>query len=113
MFCPKCGQPNKDNSPTCGTCGYVMPFRDDPGKSLEGIVPVNTSGWAIAAGYLGLFSVLALPAPFALICGIIALRKLKGAPGVRGHVRAWLGIILGAVCTCLYLWVIIASAMGK
>jgi hypothetical protein len=80
---------------------------------LTGIVPVNTSGWAIAAGYLGLFSLLAVPGPFALACGIIALRQLRKEPGRRGHVRAWVGIVLGALGTvalCCSIIAIVASA---
>jgi hypothetical protein len=89
-----------------------MPAQAAPPSGLEGIAPVNTSIWAIAAGYLGLFSVLGLPAPFALVCGIVALRKLKAAPGLRGKVRAWLGIILGALCTVLYVFGIVAASIS-
>jgi hypothetical protein len=90
-----------------------MPSTADPLKSLEGIVPVNTSGWAIAAGYLGLFSLLGLPGPFAIACGIVALVRLRKQPGVRGHVRAWIGILLGGLGTASLLLIMIASAAGK
>ena len=42
---------------------------DDAGIRL--LIPVGRSAWAIASGYLGLFAVLLLPAPFALIVSII------------------------------------------
>ena len=38
---------------------------DDAGMRL--LLPVGRSGWAIAAGYLGLFSLAVIPAPIALV----------------------------------------------
>ncbi len=38
---------------------------DDP--AMRWILPVGRSGWAIAAGYLGLFSVLGVFGPFAIV----------------------------------------------
>ena len=38
------------------------------------LLPVGRSVWAIAAGYLGLFAVLCVPAPLALLISIIAIR---------------------------------------
>jgi sugar phosphate permease len=52
------------------------------------VLPVNTSGLSIIAGYLGLISVLVFPAPFALLLGIIALVQLKKKPKLHGHGRA-------------------------
>jgi len=66
---------------------------------MEMVLPLNVSGWAIAAGYLGLFAVLVLPAPFALGCGIMAIRDLKKHPTRRGRVRAWLGVVMGGLFT--------------
>ena len=43
------------------------------------LLPVGRSGWAIAAGYLGLISVLAFPGPFAMIAGILAIRDTCAA----------------------------------
>ncbi len=108
MFCPKCGETNKSNAANCIKCGYVLPVGVGGADSLTGILPTHTSGWAVAAGYLGLFSVLGFAAPFALVCGIIALRKLKQNPGLRGHVRAWIGIILGALGCVVLVGIIVA-----
>ena len=33
--------------------------------AMRMLLPVGRSGWAIAAGYLGLFSLIVLPAPYA------------------------------------------------
>jgi hypothetical protein len=67
--------------------------------ALGFLVPINTSIWAIAAGYLGLLAPIfgCLPAPFAILCGVLALRELRRKPGMRGHVRAIMGIILGSL----------------
>lgn len=65
------------------------------------LVPVGRSAWAIAAGYLALFSVLVVFAPFVLLCGIMALRAIKKNPGLGGKGRAWFGIVAGGVVTGL------------
>lgn len=106
MFCPTCGAQAIDGANNCTACGKPLPHKlppDNQLKALEPVLPVNTSVWAIAAGYLGLFSVLMFPAPFALATGILALRSLKRNPGLRGHVRAWLGIVLGLLFTILFV----------
>lgn len=63
------------------------------------MIPVGRSGWAIAAGYLGLFSVLGVFAPFAVACGVMGLRAIKKTPGLGGKGRAWFGIIAGGLMT--------------
>jgi uncharacterized RDD family membrane protein YckC len=44
------------------------------------VLPVGRSAWAIAAGYLGLVSVLVLPAPLALFTGILEIRDIRRHP---------------------------------
>ena len=66
---------------------------------LRFVIPVNPSVWAVAAGYLGLFSVLCVFGPFALFAGIMGLRDIKNNPGKTGKGRAWFGIVMGAVGT--------------
>ncbi|MBC8112990.1 MAG: DUF4190 domain-containing protein [Candidatus Saccharimonas sp.] len=72
---------------------------DDP--LMRFLLPVGRSGWAIAAGYLGLFSVLCLPAPFALLAGILAVREIRANPNKTGMGRAVFGIVMGALGTLL------------
>jgi hypothetical protein len=74
---------------------------DDAG--LQYIVPVNTNVLAIAAGYLGLVSVLCAPAPFALVVGILALRSLKRNPKQHGKGRAIFGVVMGGLFTAVIL----------
>jgi hypothetical protein len=61
------------------------------------VLPVGTSLWAIASGYLGLFSVLCLPAPLALLTGILALVEIRRNPLKHGMGRAIFGIIMGTL----------------
>jgi hypothetical protein len=68
-------------------------------RAMEAILPVNRSGLAIAAGYAGLFSILLVFAPIALVLGVLALRDLSSKPTVAGRGRAWFGIVAGALGT--------------
>jgi uncharacterized RDD family membrane protein YckC len=77
------------------------------------LIPRNRSGWCIAAGYLGLFAVLGLPAPFALAAGLIGLRDLRRHPGLGGRGRALFGIIMGALFSLLFLVAIVLSVVGS
>lgn len=100
MFCPKCGTRNDDKAVRCISCQAVIqtiPPRmgDDP--TMRILLPVGRSGWAIAAGYAGLFSFLILPAPLALILGIIAIFHLKKRRDLHGMGRAVFGIVMGAL----------------
>ena len=69
--------------------------RDDDDESgddgMQYVIPINTSGLAIAAGYVGLISVLCFPAPFALILGILAAAAAEAEPEAArqgaGHLR--------------------------
>lgn len=61
------------------------------------LLPVGRSGWAIAAGYLGLFAVLVVPAPLALITGIVAVQDIKSHPERHGMGRAIFGIVMGTL----------------
>lgn len=68
------------------------------------VAPMHTSGWAVASGYLGLFSVLLVFAPFALLTGILAMRDLTANPGKTGRGRAIFGIIMGVFGTLILMY---------
>ena len=70
------------------------------------LLPVGRSGLAIAAGYAGLFALLILPAPLALVLGVLAVRDIKQHPHKRGMGRAMLGIVTGALGTALLAWLV-------
>lgn len=59
------------------------------------LLPVGRSGWAIAAGYLGLISVIPIFSPLAIIFSAIAMWHLKKHPDKHGWGRAIFGMIMG------------------
>jgi hypothetical protein len=83
--------------------GYATPTPYVPGPSLgdnagaRWLLPVGRSGWAIAAGYLGLLSFLVVPGPFAIICSIIAIRDIRKHPDRHGMGRAIFGLVTGII----------------
>jgi hypothetical protein len=83
---------------------------DDPGMRL--LLPVGRSLWAIASGYLGLLSVLCLPAPFALFTGLMAVREIRQNPKKHGMGRAVFGIIMGGIGTLLLCLFLVLAAVG-
>jgi hypothetical protein len=90
--------------------GYVhTPVSAGPDPSLKLLLPIGRSGWAIAAGYLGLVSVLLVFAPFALITGLLGLRAIRARPELWGRGRAWFGVIMGTVFTALLVVVLVAA----
>ena len=87
---------------------------DDGGDAgLHYVIPVNTSGLAIAAGYVGLISVLCFPAPIALILGILALNQLKKKPKLHGKGRAIFAIVMGAIFTLVPVAILVMAALGR
>jgi uncharacterized protein DUF4190/uncharacterized protein DUF4339 len=81
---------------------------DDTGMRM--LLPVGRSGWAIAAGYLGLFSLIVLPAPIALIVSIVALwdirRSKSSSHPKHGMGRAIFGLVMGILGTAIILFFI-------
>lgn len=82
---------------------------DDP--MMRMLLPVGRSGWAIAAGYLGLLSFLFFPAPVSLVVGFVALRDLKQHPEKHGLGRTWFGIVMGALGTIALIFGIAIAMM--
>lgn len=82
---------------------------DDP--AMRWVLPVGQSAWSIAAGYLGLISLGAcFLGPFAILCGIIAIRELRGNPRLSGWGRAIVGLVLGSLGTLGFILMIITIA---
>ena len=79
------------------TLASQFPPPPDLGQSagMRMLLPVGRSGLAIAAGYLGLFSFLVIPAPFALVVSMLAIRDIKRNPHIHGMGRAIFGLIMG------------------
>lgn len=80
------------------------------------LIPVGRCGWAIAAGYLGLFSLVILPAPFALGASILAIRQIRKSAGterpLHGMGRAIFGLVMGTLGT-LVLLLFVASFVAR
>ena len=74
---------------------------DDAGIRM--LLPVGRSGLAIAAGYLGLFSIIILPAPICLIVSILAIRDIRkhrhDPHPKHGMGRAIFGLVMGLLGT--------------
>jgi len=129
--CPHCGRqtlvPEQyiGQSGPCVGCGrtvtvYVPGMPPPRGPAYEPIgenavirmlIPVGRSGWAIAAGYAGLFAMLFFPAPIALVLGIIAIRDIKKHPKRHGMGRAVFGLVMGILFTIALGFALVAGAI--
>ena len=85
-----------------------QPQRLGDDAAMRMLLPVGRSAWAIAAGYLGLFSLIVLPAPLALIVSIIALwdiHRSRSSPHPKhGTGRAIFGLVMGTLGTLVILF---------
>lgn len=97
--------------------GYASPAPYAGGQASLGqdpaarwLLPVGRSGWAIAAGYLGLLSFIVFPAPLALICAILAIRDIRRHPDRHGMGRAIFGLIMGVLGTIALAFMLVAIA---
>lgn len=79
------------------------------------LLPVGRSGWAIAAGYLGLISLIILPAPFALIVSLIAIWHIRQSRltsrRLHGMGRAIFGLIMGVLGTAVLIYFVVRWAL--
>lgn len=105
---PGLGNPPVQPGPIEGHA--VQSVQDD--LAMRMILPVGRCPWAIAAGYLGLFSILLVPAPLALACGIVAVIRIRTTPGLHGMGRAIFGIIMGGLGTAFGILALIGAAVG-
>lgn len=92
---PRAGVPSQPSGP--GALGYV--------------VPVGVEPCSLAAGYLGLFSLLGgCAAPFALGFAVAGLVRLRTRPHLRGHVRCAIGILGGLLGAAIFVLILIARS---
>lgn len=77
---------------------------------MRWLLPVGRSGLAIAAGYVGLLSFLLIPAPFALVLGILAIRDIQAHPTKHGMGRAVFGVVAGALGTAGGVAILVANS---
>jgi hypothetical protein len=79
---------------------------------VRALLPVGRSPMAIIAGYLGLVSILLIPAPFALITGILAVMDIRKNPKTHGMGRAIFGIVIGGIFTLVLLVALMGFAFA-
>lgn len=88
---------------------------DDAG--IRFLIPVGRSGWAIAAGYLGLFSLVLIPAPISVIVSIIAIRDIRRskltAKVKHGMGRAIFGLVMGILGTLALGVIVVSNVVAK
>jgi len=84
------------------------PAGDDAALGL--LVPMGPqSALAIIAGYCGLFSILLIPAPLAVLFGVLGLRDIAAHPEKKGKGRAITGIVLGSLVMAAVLLFVVVS----
>lgn len=107
VFCTQCGAQMGMADSACARCGWKVPRKptpgDDPGMRM--LLPVGRSPLAIVSGYLGLISILLIPAPFALLTGILAMMDIKKHPEKHGMGRAIFGMVMGGLFSLALLMV--------
>jgi hypothetical protein len=69
------------------------------GSVAHWLLPTGRSGLAVAAGYLGLLSLIPIIAPFSVGVGVAAVVHLRRNPSRGGRGRAWFGVVAGALGT--------------
>ena len=88
---------------------YAGPLPVEPGTGpdagMRWLLPVGRSGWAIAAGYLGLLSVTGCVGPVALVVSLVAVRDLRRHPHLHGMGRAIFGLVMGGLGTLALVWI--------
>ena len=113
MYCIQCGTQFIEGARFCANCGWSPKPKGQRLEQIEDelklVLPMATPFTAIIAGYLGLLSLLLIPAPFAVIFGVVGLVQIQRRERSYGKVRCWVGILLGGAGTLLLGWVILQS----
>lgn len=79
---------------------------------VRALLPIGRSGFAIAAGYLGLFSLIPFVGVLAIAFGLLAIRHIRRNPQRHGMGRAIFGIAAGAVTLLAYGYLFLGASFG-
>lgn len=112
MFCSNCGAQINDKAVICVKCGVMVQKASQDVAENAGmrmLLPIGRSGWAIAAGYCGLLSIIPFVGVLAIVFGILALRDIEAHPEKHGAGRAWFGIITGIIFSIITLLIFASS----
>lgn len=122
MFCTDCGH-QAESFEVCPNCGVPseLYFKNKLKETLPGemqgnmryMIPCGRPFSALAAGYLGLLSVIPIFAPFAILTGVLGLKAIKKDSSLTGSVRCWFGIIAGALSILICLLLLISAFVVK
>ncbi len=85
-----------------GNLAMLFPRKAELGMRM--LLPVGRSGYAIAAGYLGLCAFIPFCAPLALLFAVLAIFDLRKHPEKTGWGRIITGLVLGLPFTAFYLF---------
>jgi hypothetical protein len=81
----------------------LPPLMDVTGGSfLDSMLPIGRSGWAIAAGWLGLLSIVPFVGLLAIVISIVAIVHLRRNRDKKGWGRVVVGLLGGVASTALY-----------
>lgn len=119
MYCTECGSQNSDQAAQCVQCSNILrqapltrsaSIEDHAGMRM--LLPIGRSWWALVAGYLGLVSILLLPAPFALFCGIMGIIDIRKNSEKHGMGRCVFAVIVGGLFSALLMLFIVCAIIG-
>ena len=123
MYCMKCGAANSGTASFCVNCAatLVRPasasrpdarIGDDSGMRM--LLPVGRSGFAIAAGYIGLLAIGVFPlGPIAILFSILALLDIRRHPEMHGMGRIIMGFVGGVIGTIVAVAMIVVFAFQR
>jgi len=112
MYCKQCGAEIERHP--CPECGFrpqpaAAPSATNYDPAMRALVPVGRSGYAIAAGYLGLLGIIVpLLGVVAIVMAWKGMKEIQQDPEKTGMGRVWVGFICGGIGTLISLMIIIA-----
>lgn len=111
MFCPSCGKVNDDSSKFCSSCGQAF---NQPRVIVQDSdwIPKNTHAlWSYYLGFASCFLCILSGIP-AIILGIIALKKAKETPSLKGENHAYIGMVLGGISVLFFIFFLAMGIMA-